>query len=171
MKKAVIVLIIILILAIGAVVWLIRPVERPLTPESAVELAAMNCDKDTKELVLLVQALQSGNCGRINDNVLNVYCQAAFGTNKCAELWQERQNSCNAILQRNPAGCEDETCNGILENEQGCESSTCTALARRDIAGITDPTECAEIVQSAERNAECFQKATSPEEMDACINA
>ncbi len=171
MKKAVIALIVIVIIAIGAIWYVQRPITAPLTPEQAAELAAKSCDKDTKELVLLVQALQTGKCNKISDNVLNVYCQAAFGIDKCAELWPQRQNSCSAILQRNPNNCEDETCSAILENEQGCESSTCIALARRDIAEITDPAECAEIVQSAERNAECSQKATSPEELELCINA
>lgn len=164
MKKLVILLILLLVIIAGVWYW-----TRPAKDVASITESA--CSDDVKNLILLLKAVQGDerSCGSLEGD-FNAYCLAYFGKDDCSSLLNESQKSCFAILNKNANECDEDSCYGILGNVDGCSSPSCVALAKRDSASLNADEICKPYIERAVRNAECFDKARTPEETEVCIN-
>ena len=172
MKKAVflVVLVVVVLLAVGF--WFLKPKPEGLTVESAEKTALSACAADLDDLALLIGAVESDDsrCYKLGSDVMKYYCLAWFGIDLCKNLAEEDQASCTAVFSRDGSGCRDDLCYGILGVEAGCSDPSCSAFARRDLAALKDPALCEPVVARAVRDVECFNTAKSVKELDVCMN-
>jgi len=173
MKKLVIALVVIAILAVAGYVLFLKPVPKVFTPESAEKMALSSCSKDVQDLALLLQAIESDEtkCEKLPSDIFKYYCFAWFEKDFCINLDIENEISCIAILSRKPESCINSLCHGILKNEAGCTDPACVAIARRDKARLSDPGVCQADVQKAVERVSCTDNAKSVAEFDACRSA
>jgi hypothetical protein len=168
MRKVVILAVLVMVLAALGVFWYFMRPSPVWTPAEGLK----TCNADVQFYLPLLRALEKPNandCAKLDDEVFHAYCLANFGVNVCNET--ERQSECNAVLQRNPAGCGDDwTCHAVLGNEAGCTDNFCIGLARRDLSLMTDSKNCEQLVEKASKSVECLRNAVTPELLDACLN-
>ena len=168
MRKVVILVIFIVILAGLGVYWYSMKPSPVWTPEKDIKA----CNADVQVYVPFLKALEKPNandCAKLSDEVFNSYCFAKFGVNVCNGTDDEL--ACNAILQQNLAGCGDDwTCHAVLGNEAVCTNDICRGLARRDLSMITNSKFCEQAVAEYSLISECRRNATSMEQADACLN-
>ncbi|GEM_PF-4666579 len=170
MKKLVIALVVIAILAVAGYVLFLKPVPKVFTPESAEKMALSSCTKDVQDLAFLLDAIETdeSQCERLASDVLKYHCYAWFEKDYCINLEIEDEISCIAVLNHKFENCFNDLCHGILKNEAGCTDSACVAIARRDKARLSDPGVCQADVQKAVERVSCTDNAKSVEEFDAC---
>jgi hypothetical protein len=154
---------------LGALWYLCKP-----APAWSAEQALKTCNVDIQDSVLLLKALDSPNengCAKLQDERMNAYCLAKFGTNICNEILSH-QAECNAILQRNTADCADDRfCHAVLGNEAGCNgNNVCIGIARRDLSLVIDPKNCEQVIENIDKVVECTKNAVTPELLAACLN-
>ena len=157
----------VLVLAVLGVYWYSM---KPSVWTSSDMLKA--CNADVQVYVPFLKALEKPNsddCAKLSDEVFNSYCFAKFGVNVCNGTDDEL--ACNAILQRNLAGCGDDwTCHAVLGNEAVCTNDICRGLARRDLSLMTSPEFCEQDVEKYNVISRCKRNTTSFEQADACLN-
>ncbi len=168
--RKVVIFVLVFLLVLGFGIWYFMKPAPVWTPAEGLKI----CNADIQDSALLLQALDSPNengCAKLQDERMHAYCLAKFGTNICNEILSH-QAECNAILQRNTAGCADDRfCHAVLGNEAGCNgNNVCIGIARRDLSLITDPKNCEQVIENIDKVVECTKNAVTPELLDACLN-
>ncbi len=187
MRKEAILISVIVIVGIGIAAWLLfKPPAQVLLPAPtpvpfSTQKTLQGCNEEATAVIQLMNALTKNDQSACpaQDSILRAYCRAALGKDTCRSIEREEdQAACKAIIDRNAAGCGDDgICTALAGGTAACaaleedDEADCRAVINRDTAYFADPTVCAAGTEKIAATHACMNQASTPEEVEACLQS